>query len=167
MNIDITINDERWHSCGFDVNTALTVVARHIYDIIDIPDYATELSVVLCDDIFIQRLNKEYRGKDKPTNVLSFPQLGDDAMDSSSPEMAMESSLGDIIVSYDTIAHEAEDQQKTLEDHFKHMCVHGMLHLLGYDHIDNDEAEEMESLEVEILSLMGIKNPYSETEIMA
>lgn len=167
MDIDITIKDERWQSCGFDVNTALTVVAGHIYNIIDIPEYATELSVVLCDDKFIQQLNKEYRGKDKATNVLSFPQLGDDIMDPSSPEMAMESSLGDIIVSYDTIALEAEDQEKTLEDHFKHMCVHGMLHLLGYDHIDNEEAEEMESLEVEILSLMGIKNPYSETEIMA
>ena len=88
-------------------------------------------------------------------------------MDPSSPEMAMESSLGDIIVSFDTIEKEATDQEKTVEDHFKHMCVHGMLHLLGYDHEDTEEAEEMESLEIEILSLMGIKNPYSETEIMA
>lgn len=167
MDIDITIKDQRWKSCGFDVNTALAITMKHILDIVNVPGYASELSVVLCDNNFIQTLNKDFRGKDKPTNVLSFSQLGDDDMAPSSAEMALESSLGDIIISYDMVLKEAEEQDKSLKDHFKHMFIHGFLHLLGYDHTENDEAEKMESLEIEILSDLGVNNPYSDTEIMA
>lgn len=108
---------------------------------------ACEISIVLTNDAAIRTLNRDYRGKDKATNVLSFPQ----------EEPAM---LGDIIIALETITREAEDQDKSFHDHFTHMLVHGCLHLLGYDHMNDDEAREMESLEIEILQRMNIKNPY-------
>lgn len=106
-----------------------------------------ELSIVLADDAFIQQLNKQYRSKDKPTNVLSFPQ--------DHPDM-----LGDIILAHETIATEANDQNKSFENHVTHLIVHGVLHLLGLDHEDDKEADEMEALEIKILLHLGIKNPY-------
>ena len=111
-------------------------------------DEATEVSVLLTDDAHIQILNQNYRGQDKPTNVLSFPQ----------EEPAL---LGDIIIAHETIAREAVEQGKSFEHHFTHMLVHGCLHLMGYDHETDAEAEEMEALEVEILAGMGVKNPYA------
>jgi len=107
----------------------------------------TELSVVLADDGFVQNLNRDYRDKDKPTNVLSFPQ--DSPM------------LGDVVLAYETVKREAEEQDKAFEDHAAHLLVHGVLHLLGYDHENDEDAEEMEALEVEILNGLGIANPYA------
>ena len=119
-----------------------------------------ELSVVLADDALVHRLNRDYRGKDKPTNVLSFalteaeePELGEDA-----PVM-----LGDVILAWETVAREAAEQGKTPSDHMTHLVVHGVLHLLGYDHETDDEAEEMEQLEVEVLETLGIADPYAAT----
>lgn len=119
-----------------------------------------ELSVVLADDALVHRLNRDYRGKDKPTNVLSFalteaeePELGEDA-----PVM-----LGDVILAWETVAFEAAEQGKTPSDHMTHLVVHGVLHLLGYDHETDDEAEEMEQLEVEVLETLGIADPYAAT----
>jgi probable rRNA maturation factor len=109
----------------------------------------TEVSIVLTDDTNIQTLNRDYRGKDKPTNVLSFPQ--DDA-----PGM-----LGDIVLAHETILREAEEQDKDFDSHLKHLVVHGCLHLLGYDHENDEDAEEMEALEVAILQKIGVKNPYN------
>lgn len=106
-----------------------------------------EISLVLANNDFIQELNKNYRGKDKPTNVLSFPQ-DDDLM------------LGDIIMAYETVAVEAQEQGKSFEDHASHLAIHGILHLLGHDHEDEAEAEEMEMIEVAVLRKLGIKNPY-------
>ena len=108
---------------------------------------SSELSVVLADDAFIQDLNKTYRSKDKPTNVLSFPQDED-------------FSLGDIILAYETIKREADEQHKSFEAHLTHLCIHGTLHLLGFDHISDKEAEEMEALEIRILAGLNIENPY-------
>ena len=106
-----------------------------------------EVSVVLADNKAVQELNKNYRGKDKPTNVLSFPQ--DD-----------ESLLGDVILAYETVVQESTEQGKSFEDHVIHLVVHGAMHLLGHDHEDDDEAEDMESIEIAILAKLGIKNPY-------
>lgn len=105
------------------------------------------IALVLSDDAQIQQMNRDFRGKDKPTNVLSFPS---DAPDE----------WGDIIVSEETIRKEAVEQRKTFHDHFVHMLVHGTLHLLGYDHEIEAEAEEMEALEIDILSELGVENPY-------
>jgi probable rRNA maturation factor len=109
----------------------------------------SEISLVLADDAFVQSLNKTYRNKDKPTNVLSFQQEPDSA-----PH------LGDIIMALETIQNEARAQNKSFNDHATHLTVHGTLHLLGFDHESDEEAEEMEALEVEILQNLGIKNPY-------
>ncbi len=114
------------------------------------------LCIRIVTDQEIQDLNKNYRDKDKPTNVLSFPF-------DAPPEFNENNYLGDIIVAADVVEHEAVDNNKPIFDHWTHMVIHGVLHLLGYDHIDNDEAEEMEGLEVEILKKLNINNPYIKT----
>lgn len=117
-----------------------------------------DISVVLTDDSTIQDLNREYRSKDRPTNVLSFP-LQDFSTGSVDKTLDMVS-LGDVVLSYQTIEKEAIEQQKSFKDHVCHLFVHGVLHLLGYDHEKDDEAQKMEALEVEILNKLGIKSPY-------
>ena len=116
-----------------------------------------QLSIVLADDDFIQDLNNRFRGKDKPTNVLSFPN----AMDVDEDGVIM---LGDVILSWHTLAKESAEQNKNLQDHFSHLLVHGFLHLLGFDHENDAEAKEMESLEIEILQQFDIANPYEIAE---
>lgn len=100
----------------------------------------------------IQELNKQYRDKDKPTNVLSFPMQ--------SPEEIDVDLLGDIVLCASVIKQEAKQQSKSEKSHWAHMVVHGMLHLQGYDHIKDDDAEEMEQLEINILSRLGFESPY-------
>jgi len=105
-----------------------------------------------------QELNHQYRGKARPTNVLSFPfEIPQGLPQDLLPE---EHILGDLAVCADVVANEAREQQKDLHDHWAHMVVHGCLHLLGYDHIKDEEAEVMEALEAEILAELGIGNPY-------
>jgi probable rRNA maturation factor len=118
-----------------------------------------ELAVMLTDDAGIRTLNSNWRGIDKPTNVLSFPALqptgpvgpGD------APRM-----LGDIAIAYDTTRREADDEQKPFDHHLSHLAVHGFLHLIGYDHEKNGDAEAMETLEREILAQLGIPDPYAD-----
>ncbi|HIB27652.1 MAG TPA: rRNA maturation RNase YbeY [Candidatus Thioglobus sp.] len=112
----------------------------------------SELLIRMVDKNEIQNLNKTYRHQDKPTNVLSFP--------SDLPIEIDEEILGDVVICLEVVKQEAQDQQKTFLDHLTHMAVHGTLHLLGYDHIEDDQAKTMESLEVEILDRLQIKNPY-------
>lgn len=118
----------------------------------DVPAVAS-LLVTTADQV--QALNKQYRDKDKPTNVLSFPMQ--------SPEEVDICLLGDIVLCAPVIKQEAEQQSKAEASHWAHMVVHGMLHLQGYDHIDNDDAEQMEQLEVDILARLGFDNPYQNT----
>lgn len=120
---------------------------------------AFELCLLLEDDAAVRTLNAQYRGKDKPTNVLSFPQT-----DFTAPLPAPETGplpLGDIVMAYETVARESAAQGKAFEDHCLHLAVHGILHLLGYDHESEAEAAVMESLEIEILGRIGIENPYA------
>ena len=111
-----------------------------------------ELTVRIVDIEESHQLNHDYRGKDKPTNVLSFPF-------EAPPGMELDL-LGDLIICRQVVEKEAEEQSKPLLAHWAHMVVHGSLHLLGYDHIEDDEAEEMESLETEIMQTMGFEDPY-------
>ncbi|MEZ8086232.1 rRNA maturation RNase YbeY [Vibrio sp. 10N.286.52.C3] len=111
-----------------------------------------ELTVRIVDTQESHQLNHEYRGKDKPTNVLSFPF-------EAPPGIELDL-LGDLIICRQVVEKEAEEQSKPLLAHWAHMVVHGSLHLLGYDHIEDDEAEEMESLETEIMQSMGFEDPY-------
>jgi probable rRNA maturation factor len=148
VEIDISRQSESWpedieDSVQYAVLTALSMAGF---------SGDAEVSIVLADDPFVQELNKTYRGKDKPTNVLSFPQDED-------------AHLGDIVMAYETIAREAEEQNKDFDDHVTHMIVHGTLHLLGFDHEEDDEAEEMESLEIKVLAALGLQNPYESDDI--
>ncbi|WP_299689593.1 rRNA maturation RNase YbeY [uncultured Vibrio sp.] len=111
-----------------------------------------ELTIRIVDTQESHQLNHEYRGKDKPTNVLSFPF-------EAPPGIELDL-LGDLIICRQVVEKEAEEQNKPLLAHWAHMVVHGSLHLLGYDHIEDDEAEEMESLETEIMQTMGFEDPY-------
>ncbi|WP_162063324.1 rRNA maturation RNase YbeY [Vibrio taketomensis] len=111
-----------------------------------------EVTVRIVDEKESHQLNFEYRGKDKPTNVLSFPF--------EAPPGIEINLLGDLIICRQVVEQEAIEQDKPLLAHWAHMVVHGSLHLLGYDHIEDDEAEEMESLETEIMQKMGYEDPY-------
>lgn len=116
-----------------------------------------ELSIVLADDALVQQLNRDYRGKDKPTNVLSFALT-----EAEEPEAEdAPTLLGDVILAWETVAREAAEQDKPVSDHLSHLVVHGVLHLLGYDHEVDEDAEEMEGLEIEVLKTLGIADPYA------
>ncbi|CAO3417227.1 rRNA maturation RNase YbeY [Azospirillum endophyticum] len=117
-----------------------------------------ELSVVLADDALVHRLNREYRGKDKPTNVLSFALTEAEEPEAQEGVPVM---LGDVILAFETVAREASEQGKSFKDHMTHLVMHGVLHLLGYDHETDDEAEEMEALETRLLATLGIADPYA------
>lgn len=144
---------------------AETIVMRAIdaaASMVDADTGDAELAVMLTDDSGIRTLNNNWRGIDKPTNVLSFPALqppaGHEADDM--PRM-----LGDIAIAYETTRREADEEQKPFVHHLSHLAVHGFLHLVGYDHENDGEAEMMEGLERDILAQLGIPDPYAEREL--
>jgi probable rRNA maturation factor len=115
---------------------------------------AAELSLVLTDDATVRELNGRWRGKDAPTNVLAFAS-------DEPPARGKRVLLGDVVLAYQTVAREAEEQRKGLADHLRHLVIHGVLHLLGYDHVKVGPAKRMEALETRILASLGVANPYS------
>ena len=119
-------------------------------------DGPCEISVLLTGDVGQKALNTRWRGKESSTNVLSFPQLGEDD--------AIEGLLGDLSLAYETVAREAEEQDKPFEAHFAHLLTHGLLHLLGYDHETRQEALAMEAIETDILARLGYPDPYGGEE---
>lgn len=119
-----------------------------------------EVSVRLTDDAEVQTLNREYRHKDKPTNVLSFPMVQPDLLEGLANSDDGEVLLGDIVLARETCAREAEEKSVAFADHATHLIVHGALHLLGYDHQGDSEADAMEALERAILATLGIDDPY-------
>jgi probable rRNA maturation factor len=129
------------------VDTALTAVSTN-------PQQNFELTIRLVNSDESQKLNNQYRGKNKPTNVLSFPF--------EVPEGIILNLLGDLIICIDVMKEEAQVQNKTLFDHWAHLVIHGCLHLVGFDHISDSDALEMESIEITILEKLGINNPYLE-----
>ncbi|WP_323778167.1 rRNA maturation RNase YbeY [Leisingera sp.] len=164
MTLDITIEDSRWQEAGLEALAGEAVSAVLAHFVLDRED--CEISLLACDDLRIAGLNAEFREKDKPTNVLSWPteDLAAEA-DGGTParpeaDFTGEYPLGDIAVSYDTCAREAAAAGKPLGDHTRHLIVHGMLHLLGYDHIRERDAALMEEIEVQLLGKMGVANPY-------
>lgn len=139
--------------------TWMTVNAEHA----GTPLPPVEVSMVLTNDPGIQELNDHYRRKDQPTNVLSFPQYETLTALLKAAEQVPDGellSLGDVVLAYDTLAREAEEQGKTFNRHTAHMLVHGLLHLLGFDHEQVGDAAIMEALEIRILARQGIANPY-------
>ena len=119
------------------------------------------INLALSDDKTVHLLNKQFRNMDKPTNVLSFANADDEFFEQTL-EQEQDVELGDVIVAFETMKREAEEQGVSLRDHFCHLWVHGILHVLGYDHIETKDRIEMESKEIKILSKLNIENPYQE-----
>lgn len=158
-SLDIVINreDEGWPA-GLETRlreTAETVLTRALVSGAD----AVEIGITLADDETVRALNRDHRGKDKPTNVLSFP-LADGDFEAEAPGAPL--LLGDVILARETVAREAAEQGKSLENHAAHLVAHGVLHLLGYDHETEAEAEAMERLEIEALRGLGVPDPYTD-----
>ena len=118
-----------------------------------------ELSIVLGDDQLLRGLNRRWRGLDKPTNVLSFPAQSAGPLPAGAPRL-----LGDVVLAFETVHDEAAAQGKPLADHLRHLVVHGVLHLLGFDHESAAEAERMEALETAVLARLGVPDPYHRAE---
>jgi probable rRNA maturation factor len=125
----------------------------------DFGETPVEVSVRLTDDAEMQRLNSDYRGKDKPTNVLSFPMLSPGEL--SRRAGGIDLLLGDLALGQETVVREAAEKGIPIEAHVTHLLVHGTLHLLGHDHLDDASAEAMEALEIRILAGLGIDDPYA------
>ena len=143
--IEIEIEAEAWSGAVPDAEAVVDRAAKAALGAVE-----GDIVVLLTDDESVRELNARFRDKDRPTNVLSFP-----APDNAAPH------LGDIVLAYGVCATEAEAQGKTLADHLSHLVVHGVLHLLGRDHEDDGEAEEMEAEEREILAQIGVADPYA------
>jgi probable rRNA maturation factor len=124
-----------------------------------VPQGRIELSIILTDDAEQRRLNRDWRGVDRSTNVLAFPAWEPGAPAPSDAPVL----LGDVVLAFETVAREAEEQGKSLADHLSHLVVHGVLHLLGYDHGTDSEAAAMETLETSILARLGVADPYRRT----
>jgi probable rRNA maturation factor len=142
---------------------AVTAAIRHSPNA-DYEAQATlyEIAVKLTDDKEVQALNRDYREKDKPTNVLSFPMVQPDLLEAMANTDDGEVLLGDIVLAAGVCAHEAQEKGISVADHAAHLIVHGTLHLLGYDHLETIEADAMEALEIRTLASMGLANPYSD-----
>ncbi len=157
--IDIEHDDDRWNKTipdNFDIvgKTVEEVFKSHCIN-------RAEVSILLADNYRVQELNAKYRQKNQPTNVLSFPSkaITVETMEAvlAEEEVPM---IGDIIVAFETMKKEAEEFDIPLENHLRHLIVHSVLHLLGYDHEEDEEADLMEEVEVEILKTLGVPDPY-------
>lgn len=144
--IETIINCDDWQKLDFEPIAKAQEIIKSVLK--EFEDANGAIDVLLTDDGEIRELNKKWRNIDKPTNVLSFEHIGANDI------------LGDIAISLSYCQKEAENQNKNLKNHFTHLLVHGTLHLLGYDHINEVEAQEMENLERDILAKMGISDPY-------
>ena len=170
IELNVTVDDEQWtENTDFDAvkvaeelrDLAFAYVADACEHELLALDKTYEVNVCLSNDAEVQRLNKEFRGKDKPTNVLSFACIDDDEFwDMLDKSADME--LGDIILAFETLQREADEKRITVYAHYCHLLVHGFLHILGFDHQTDEEADEMESLETEILEQFSIDNPYQD-----
>lgn len=161
----IVIEDPRWEA--LDLETLAEQAAKDVLHNLGLPVEGYEIAILGCDDARIADLNAEFRDKPTPTNVLSWPshdlaanQDGAIPHPPPPPDPVMGESLGDIAIAYDTCLREADATGKSLRDHTTHLIVHGVLHLLGYDHVRDRDATLMEGLETRILGKRGIADPY-------
>lgn len=162
-DIAVTIEAAGWTAALPDALERCRTLAAAALGAVDLEagapgDGPVEVSIVLADDAAVREMNRQYRGQDKPTNVLSFAALDDDGapLPEGAPLL-----LGDVVLAFETTRREALEQDKPLADHFGHLVVHGVLHLLGFDHEDDGDAAEMEALERAILAALGVPDPYA------
>jgi probable rRNA maturation factor len=162
IELDVIAGPGDWARAGDVAALARRCVEAALSVVRDAPASALEIGVLLTDDAGVRELNRTWRGLDKPTNVLSFPALQPTAgAPADAPRM-----LGDIAIAYETTRREADEEEKPFDHHLSHLAVHGFLHLIGYDHENDDDAEAMEGLEREILAQLGIPDPYADRERM-
>lgn len=162
INIDLLIQDRQWKK-EEDINLNLMEdIFKIVFNYLKIPmcKRNIEISITLTDDENIRVLNKDYRRKDKATNVLTFSLYEKKANILEDMEKLPLMSLGDIVFSYGTVKKEAKEQNKDFKNHFVHLLIHSYLHLFSYDHIKEKDRKVMERLEIEILEKLDIKNPY-------
>lgn len=165
--INIDIAEEGWlHELPDVEKLSADIFSRVISELS--PEWLRGKKEVICNlalsnDDEIRQLNAEFRQTDKPTNVLSFANIDDEEFDAYLKRND-EIELGDIIIALQTMMLQSEDQEISLRDHYCHILIHGILHLLGYDHIEAEEAKEMESEEIRLLKLFDIANPYEENK---
>jgi probable rRNA maturation factor len=163
--VDTMIEDARWEAFGLGALADRAAHAALAALSLRVEGYS--VSLMGCDDARIAVLNADFRGKPLPTNVLSWPseergaEFAGEAPDPPEPGLPdAPESLGDIAIAWETCAREAEEQGKPMADHVTHLIVHGVLHLLGYDHVEDEDAALMEALEVRILASLGVSDPY-------
>ena len=160
MTVDCVIEDIRWNNIDRLAKAAKDVTLTHL----GFDPSAYEVSILACSDERIAVLNSDFRGKPSPTNVLSWPSseraAAEDGGAPIPPELPQDAELGDIAIAFETCIKEATAMGKFVEDHVTHLLIHGVLHLLGYDHERDKDAALMERLETQILGKLGISDPY-------
>ncbi len=167
LNLDV--EDDRWSSAVAQIatisedvkNAVFEYVAEHTESEVLHAGLPIIVNVCLSNDEHVHSLNKEFRGMDKPTNVLSFANLDFEGF-ATEQNLYNEIELGDIIIAFETMQKEADLEGISLHHHYCHLLAHGLLHLLGFDHQTEEDAEYMEGFEVDILQSLGIDNPYKE-----
>ncbi len=156
--VDVVLEDPRWESAGLEAMGVKIFAA--IADHVSLPT-DTQAVVMGCADARIAELNAQFRGKPSPTNVLSWPSEDRSAQTvGGHPQPPSDPELGDIALAFETCEREAKEQGKSFDAHVTHLYLHGLLHLLGFDHIENADAELMEQTEVAVLAKLGYSNPY-------
>lgn len=163
--LDVAVQSEGWPDGDWDVLAERAVraaIGESVHADWLTRALAVEVSIRLTDDAEVQALNRDYRGKDKPTNVLSFPMIQPDLLDALANTDDGEVLLGDIVLARETVEREAAEKSISAPDHATHLIVHGTLHLLGHDHMEDAEADHMEELERQILATLGIADPYND-----
>ena len=163
LRVDVVAEEPQWTALGgHDAAAAIAEVTGVIAAHLKLPAPRTTATSALGTDAEVRELNKAWRGQDKPTNVLSFPSPPPPKQGRRIP---MEHFLGDVILAEETLAREAADLEIPAFDHFRHLVLHGLLHLLGYDHESEAEATVMEALETRILASIGVADPYAGAEL--
>ena len=169
VDVDIDTQASDWERDLPTIEELANKISRSVFSITNFDNFTDhiEFSIILSDDSKVRTLNKEYRGADKPTNVLSFP--AEDVTPKNFKNIPTYNGfimIGDIVFAYQTLQYEAKNLGKSFEAHFCHLLVHGLLHLLGFDHETEKEADEMERIEVKVLSNFNIESPYQDNSIL-
>jgi probable rRNA maturation factor len=176
MNLEISVEHDAWNK-DIDIKSTATECVDAVFAELKLNHYNVEICFLFTNDDEMRMLNKTYRGVDKSTSVLSFPSnvqkemlhdfvycddLGEDPLsgDDNSYCCCNACILGSIVFAHETAEYESKNQNKTMKDHLRHLIVHSVLHLLGYDHASDREAEQMEKLEIKILEKLNVANPY-------